>query len=416
MRRSSAPRERTSAMISGRTIEPSGRMLWPALAVLLVSINLRPAIAAVSPLLDSIQTSTGLSEAGAGFLTTLPLICFGTFAPLAPRLIRGRGVERVLTWVLAVLLAGIALRLAPALLALFAGTFLIGAAVAIANVVVTAVIKRDFQNRIGLMSGLHTTMLLGGAALAGGLTEPIGAGLSLSWRQALAIWGLPVVAALIFWVPKARKRPAPEAGTFENGAISVRGVWKSKVAWAIAGFYAFQSIIYYTVTAWVPSFYVAHGWSEVDSGWLLSLLCVCAIFTAVTVPLLAERSRRHGLLVYAGGVPIILGTVGMIAAPCEAALLWMALLGLGLGAAVSLGITYMSTRARGHREAGIISAMSQCVGYLFAALGPSLFGLSRDLTGNWTAGLVAVAVLAVPMMITGILSGHGEQIGVPVTS
>ena len=74
---------------------------------------------------------------------------------------------------LLVLLAGIALRLWPSLGVLFLGTFLVGLAVAIANVAFTTLIKNDFPQHIALLSGLHSTMLVGGGALAAGLTLPI---------------------------------------------------------------------------------------------------------------------------------------------------------------------------------------------------------------------------------------------------
>ncbi|MFF4215583.1 CynX/NimT family MFS transporter [Streptomyces nondiastaticus] len=382
------------------------RLLWYALAVLLVGINMRPAIVAVSPLLDEIRHVTGLSNGGAGALSTLPLICFGIFAPLAPRLARRWGMERTLVAVLAVLLAGSAVRLVPELLPLFAGTFLVGTAVAIANVVITALIKRDFPQQVGLMSGLHTTMLVGGGAVTAAATVPLRDALSLTWAGGLAVWGVLALAALLVWAPKLRRdRAQPPVAAQAGGSI-----WRSRLAWAVALFYAFQSLLYYTATTWLPSFYIDHGWSEGGAGVLLAVCMGSAMVTSLLVPVWAQRSRKQSYLAVIGTVLCMAAFAGLIAAPTGAAVLWAAVLGLGLGAVLSLGIAYMSMCARTTHDAGLLSAMSQCVGYLLAALGPTAFGAARDLTGAWTAGLIALVILAVPMGITGALAGRGGQI------
>ncbi|GAA0392446.1 MFS transporter [Streptomyces luteireticuli] len=388
---------------------PHRRLLPYALAVLLVGINMRPAIVAVSPLLEDIRHATGLSNGGAGALSTLPLVCFGVFAPLAPRLARRWGMERTLVAVLAVLLCGTAVRLVPAPFPLFAGSFLAGTAVAVANVVVTALIKRDFAHRVGLMSGLHTTMLVGGGAVAAATTVPLRDALSLSWAGGLALWSVPALVALAVWAPRLRhRRERPAAPARPDGG----SVWRSGTAWAVALFYAFQSLLYYTATTWLPSFAVGHGWSESGAGALLAVCMGSAVITSLLVPVLAQRARRQGHLAVAGTALCVAAFAGMLTVPAgPAAVVWAVLLGLGLGAVLSLGITYMSLCARTAHEAGLLSAMSQCVGYLLAAAGPVAFGAARDLTGGWTAGLVALVVLAVPMGITGAVAGRGRRVG-----
>jgi len=193
-------------------------------------------------------------------------------------------------------------------------------------------------------------------------------------------------------------------------------VWKNKLAWHVALFYGFQSVIYYTTTSWLPTFYVAHGLSAEGSGWLLSFCLVTAIISALVTPVLAGRSTRQSYLAVIGSVLCALALVGLWLAPTTAAPLWAASLGLGLGAVVSLGITFMSTRAGGHHEAALLSAMSQCVGYLVAAAFPALFGLARDLTGGWSLGLVVILVIAVPMAVTGVIAGRGGQVGTADTT
>ncbi len=49
--------------------------------LVLVALNLRPALSSLSPLLNDVSASLGLSASKAGLLTTLPVLCLGLFAP-----------------------------------------------------------------------------------------------------------------------------------------------------------------------------------------------------------------------------------------------------------------------------------------------------------------------------------------------
>src|SRR3546814_1843365 len=51
-------------------------------SLMLIAFNLRPIFASLSVLLPEIVEQTGLSSAAAGYLTTLPVLCLGLFAPL----------------------------------------------------------------------------------------------------------------------------------------------------------------------------------------------------------------------------------------------------------------------------------------------------------------------------------------------
>ncbi|MBE9941504.1 MFS transporter, partial [Cellulosimicrobium cellulans] len=176
--------------------------LAAVLAIVLAALNLRPAVVAISPVLGEIRSDLGLSATAAGVLTTLPVLCFGLLAPLAPVLARRWGLERALFVSLVLLCVGFALRLVPSTAGLFAGTVVAGCAIGLGNVLLPALIKRDFADRIGLMTGLYSMALSGGAALAAGLTLPVASAAGLDWRGALATWGVLAVLGAIVWVPR----------------------------------------------------------------------------------------------------------------------------------------------------------------------------------------------------------------------
>ena len=162
------------------------RIQWPrasvllAIGMVLLAANLRPAAAAVGPLIDRIRADTGLSATGAGVLTTLPVLCFGALAPLAPALARRFGERTTAALALVVLLAGLLVRLVPGLGFLFFGTALAGAAIAVGNVLLPVLVRVNFPERIGLLTSMYTTALVGFAALAAGISVPVADAFGLS--------------------------------------------------------------------------------------------------------------------------------------------------------------------------------------------------------------------------------------------
>lgn len=383
--------------------------LWVGGAMIMVALNLRPAIVAVSPLLNSIRAATGLSSAVSGLLTTLPLLCFGLFAPFAPRIARRVGMEASLLGVLLLLLAGFAVRLDGSVAALFFGTFLAGAAIAIGNVLLPGLIKRDFPEKAGLMTGLYSMALFGGAALAAGVTVPVQHAASFGWRPALAMWGVLAIIAIVCWAPQLRTetRDVPVPGA----AGAVRGLWRDGLAWQIALFMGLQSLNYYALAAWLPSIFDDHGMSAGRAGWMLSFSSICGIVAALGGPILAGRSRRQGWLTVVTCVLCAAGFIGLIVAPVGGAYLWVALLGLGQGIAISVALTMIVLRAPDARHAAQLSSMAQSSGYLLASVGPFALGVLHGATGGWTLPLVVLAVLLAPQTVFGLLAGRDRLVG-----
>jgi len=365
-------------------------------AIVLASLNLRPAVVSISPVLGEIRADLGLSAAAAGVLTTLPVLCFGLLAPLAPVLARRWGLERALFVSLVVLCVGFALRLVPETWGLFAGTVVAGCAIGLGNVLLPALIKRDFADRIGLMTGLYSMALSGGAALAAGLTLPIATAAGLDWRGALATWGVLAVLGVLVWVPRALRPDLAGATSFGAGAgagVARSAVWRSPLAWAVTVVMGMQSLSFYAVNAWLPEIMVALGRTPEAGGWLLALCNLAGILGSFVTPVLAGRMRRQR------GIGIVLvvlvgsGLLGLALAPGAAAL-WVVLVGLGQGGGISLALTLMALRARDAAHTSELSGMAQSAGYLLAATGPLGLGLAHDATGTWTLPLLLLVAAA----------------------
>src|SRR5829696_8036464 len=157
---------------TGRTRVPAGPAVGGIASVLVAAVCLRPALTAVGPVLELIGSDTGLSNTMLGLLSALPLLAFAAVSPLVSGPARRLGIERTVAAALAVLAVGAVLRLLPGLPALFAGTLAAGAGIAVGNVLIPVVVRRDNPARIPLMTGLYSATMGTAAALASGVSLP----------------------------------------------------------------------------------------------------------------------------------------------------------------------------------------------------------------------------------------------------
>lgn len=374
-------------------------------AVAVVAFNLRPAIAAVSPVLVEIERSTGLSAAGAGLLTTIPVLAFGACAALGPWLGRRMGIEAALVASLAVLLVGILVRSVPSTAPLFLGTLCIGVAVAVGNVLVPALIKRDFPLDPRVAMGVYSVALSGGAAVAVGVAVPVDGALG-GWRPGLALWAAPVAVCLVLW--GARLRDARhDIRPVHVGA----GLWRDGLAWQVTFFMGLQSLAFYSTTAWLPTIFEQHGVGAGDAGWLLSLAGLASLPAAFVAPVLASSALRQRVAVVVTLSLYALALAGLLWHPRAGAVAWMILLGLAQGSSLALALTFIVARAPDAGKAAELSGMAQTIGYLVAGVGPLGMGALRDATGGWTVPLVVVAVVLAPQMAVGLGSARRRTVG-----
>jgi CP family cyanate transporter-like MFS transporter len=393
-------------------------VLGEAVAFLLVALNLRVAVAAVPPVLSDIEHGTGLSSSVAGLLTTIPILCFGVFAFAAPRLTRHLGVNRLLWLSMLLLAGGIALYLQPSVAALFTATLVTGAAIAIGNVLMPKVAKRDFGSRAGTMTGLYSMSLFVGAALSAGLTVPLESVTGLGWRDVLALWAVPAILAAAVWGPRvARREPLPAAAASGPGSLTgsltgprLRALWRDPVAWAVTVFMGLQSLGYYAMLAWLPTIFTDHHMAAGQAGWMLSYSSFPGMLSALTTPLLVRRARHAQLTVIAAVVLCAVGYLGMITDPVPLAYLWMTVLGIGQGATITLALGFIVARSPDPEHAGQLSTMAQGVGYLIACVGPFGLGLLRSVTGGWTVPILVLTVLLLIELIAGLLASRHRHI------
>lgn len=376
-----------------------------ALAVVLAALNLRPAVTSVGPLLDKAQAGLGASATWAGLLTTLPGLCFAVAGLAAPALARRVGIGAAVALALGVLALGLVVRVLDGPLVVLGGTLVASAGIALANVLIPVVVKDNFPARVGLMTGVYTAALQGGAALGSAATPPMDDLLG-GWREAWAGWAVLAVAALAVWLLAFRRlRGSRDAARRERG----RSLLRSPLAWIVTVFFGLQAYVAYIVMGWFPQVLMDAGISRGDAGLLQGLMSLLAVPISLVVPAVAARQGSQTWWIVGLGVIGVAGNVGLTVAPSAAPLLWAILVGIGMSV-FSLALTTVALRARDGADTASLSGMAQGFGYLIAAPGPLLFGLLHDLTATWTVPLVMVTVVMVGQSVFGGLAGRDRYV------
>ncbi|CAI0967965.1 CynX/NimT family MFS transporter [Serratia proteamaculans] len=378
--------------------------------IMLVAANLRAALTSVGPLLEQIQQQLSLSATSAGLLNSLPLILFAVLSPVTPSLAKRMGIERTLGMALLLLIGGIVLRSLPQTSMLWLGTVLIGAAIAFANVVLPTLVKRDFPSRAAAMIAGYAAVMSLVAATASGLAVPLAALNNLGWRFSLLCWSLPALLALMVWLPQLR-RPAASA-TADTSALQPapsRSPWGSALGWQVALFMGLQSITFYTIIGWFSAFAASHGTSPQQAGFELFIYQVVAIAANFVMVFILPRARDQRAIALCSSLLIFTGIAGLLLMPANS-LVWLIFAGLGAGSSLVLALSFFGLRSSHHHQATQLSGMAQSVGYLLAALGPTLFGLLHDLTQGWRLPLAILLTLTLLQMLFGILAGRNRVI------
>jgi CP family cyanate transporter-like MFS transporter len=373
------------------------------LSVVALAFNMRTAIGEIPPVLPDL----GLSSAGQSILATVPVVCFGLAALAAPALRTRLGEERGLLMVLAVLLVGVLVRAAWPGGGLFPGTVFAGCAIAVMNVLVPSLVRRRFPGHVGLMTGTYTTALVAGGSISAATTVPLRDAAGGSLHLALGIWAVPIAVALVAWLPQRRHGALPPvAGARE----AIRALGRSRVAWYVTLFMGLQSLLYYAPLSWLPAIHRDQGIDASTAGLLLSVLNLISIPMTFLTPVLAHRMRDQRKAV-AGTVALtVTGLLGILLAPSSTALVWVIVLGLGQGAALSLALLMIVLRAGDDHTAARLSSMAQGFGYLLAASGPLVTGLLHAATGDWTVPLIVLVALCGVELTVGLAAGRARVV------
>ncbi|HUX72061.1 MAG TPA: MFS transporter [Cellulomonadaceae bacterium] len=405
----------------------SGRYLV-LVGIVLVALNLRIAVAAVSPILDLVRVDVALDDAQAGLLGTVPVGMFALFGSLAPLLARRFAIEPVLVVAMLVSAAGEIARSGasgPSVFLWWSAVALAG--MGVGNVLLPPLVKRYFPDRIGLVTAVYST------ALAVSTMVPplvaVSVARAVGWRVSLGVWAVVGVAAALPWigvmvrsgVARRRARVLIEAaaelrnrgpqtpsgrGATPQGVVpagSTGAVWRSPLAWGMALMFSMNSLNAYTMFAWLPQILVDAGIDDAGAGRWLAVFSLVGIPTSFVVPLLATRMRNPLPIVVVFEGCLAVGYLGLMLSPASGTAAWTLLAGLGLGS-FPLALALMNLRTRSSAGAVRLSGFSQGVGYAVAGVGPVLVGVLHGATGGWTAPFVLLFVSLALLLVGAVVA------------
>ncbi|MEK4851477.1 MFS transporter [Paenibacillus sp. FSL H7-0756] len=374
------------------------------IALLAASLNMRPVITSVSPLLSNIQGDLAMSSLQASLLTTLPVLCMGLFAPVAVSISRRFGMERTIFASMVLIGAATAARgVLSSASGLILTALAAGVGIGIAGPLLSGFIKRYFPGRSAMVSVYSASLVLG-ASLAAGLSVPLFTWLDSSWQLSLAVWAVLSLAALPAWWRITAKSLQPEAQS-----VHAKLPVANKRAWLLTVFFGLMASVFYSLTAWLAPIAMSMGYSRHDAGNLLTLFTLIQIPVSILVPVLVARFQRRTLwlvlcsLFELSGLLLLLGS----GSPFLSAVL----LGIGAGGLFPLALMLPLLMTQRAEEASAWSSLSQGGGYILGALGPLAVGRILDASGSFQLALTGLAVVTVLMIAVQLMIGRSSREG-----
>ncbi|WP_245953600.1 MFS transporter [Arthrobacter silvisoli] len=415
----------------GKAAGAKGAAGWSVVAVLaallMVSVNLRPAITTLAGAMGKLEDGFGVDRHLLPALGALPVLAFGISAPLGPWLAKRLGSGWAVAVALLVLAAALVARaLVPGFI--FPGTFFAGSAIMAASVLLPQIVKEYHGS--GWWTGLCTMGFGLGAALGAGLVQPLQAALGGSLAGALAVWAVPAVIGALMVGSAVRQGPvrqgpvrqgpvrAVAAATSSGGPAAAdapgeparRSLRTQRTAWAVAAFFGLQALLYFAVTSWLAVFLESKGLGPAEAAALLAWFSIAGLPAGLLVPVLAGRPAVLRIMAPGLGVLIAAALLGVLVAPAGLQFPLIGILGFVQSAPFGLGMALIVIRSSGPRTAGRLSAMSQGLGFAVASLGPLAAGLLHEWSGAWTPSFVMLAAVALLVAAAGFFAVNGPVV------
>ena len=373
------------------------------IGILLIGASLRAPITSVGIALPSIKDTLNLSNTSVSLITIIPLLSFAVISLFAAKISHKFGLERTVFGALILICVGIALRAITGVSWLYVGTILIGVGIAFGNVLTPGIIKMNFPLRIGIMTGYYTVVMNIFGSFSSYVTAPLVK--HFNYNIAISLIGIVTFIGIITWSFQLNKHDTVNSSQTTTNI----NVWKSPLSWQITLLMGGQSMIFYSLINWLPEFLLSHGTPINEAGIYLSILQLAIIPLTFVTPIFAEKMKNQVLITFVTGLLFVLGILMLMLQP-NWAFLGIILIGVASGLAFGLVNTFFGLRTENGLTAAKLSGMSQSVGYLFAAIGPLLFGILHDATNSWNMSFGILLVTSIIIMIIGSRAGRNITI------
>lgn len=377
------------------------------LGIVFVSFNLRAPITSVGPVIDLIQAQYALNGTVAGFITTLPLLAFGIVSPFVAKISHKFGYGLTMFYGLILIIIGLLVRSYLGVYGLFIGTIFIGVGIAIGNVLVPSVIKHKFKKNSGNIISVYVTSMCIFAAIGSGLSIPVAN--AFDWNTALSIWIVLAIITLLIWLPQLKKSDKSD-DLISQEFIQSKSIWKSPLAWWVTLYMGTQSLLFYTIIAWMPSMLIFKGFDSHFAGMMLLLFQLIGLPATLLVPIIANKIKDQKLIATLVSFAYFIGMIlFLFAGSSFVIIVSMIFLGVGMGGSISLAIGFITQRTPHAKAAAELSGMSQSAGYLLAAFGPIMIGFLHDIFASWRAAILVLIVAIILLGIFGLKAGEAKS-------
>ncbi|WP_028358275.1 MFS transporter [Brackiella oedipodis] len=377
------------------------------LAILLVSANLRAPVTILGPLINPLSTQFHLSNSTLGMLTTLPLLAFGFFSPVANWFSHKIGLLKSLSFGMLLIIIGHAIRLMASVPTLYAGTLLISCGIAVGNVLLPVVVKSFFPKHVALVTSSYVLFMGIIAGAGSSLMIPLTEHYGFSNQAALTSVVIFAILALCACLPWGNLT-SPSHQSSHTDQPKNR-LWRYPLAWYVTLYGGINSTIYYAMITWLPNILIELGQSPEQAGATHGLLQLASALPGfVIVPLMKKfDDQRHITLLMS--LSLLVSFLGLILLP-SMAVVWSFLFGFSSGGVFLLALIFMVIRTSTTSKATALSAMAQLVGYILAAIAPPIFGALHDASSSWMSTLWVFVVLALAITLMGALSSRNRTI------
>ena len=384
------------------------RSLFFVLGIVLIGTVLRSPFTALPTILRDIAQGLGVEVSSLGMLTSLPLLMFALFSAIASRLAQKIGLEHLFTYCLLLLTIGSVIRIFNLPL-LYLGTLIVGASIAIFNVLLPSMIQANQPQKISLLTTLYVTAMGISTAIASYLSVPITQ--ASSWKGLILVLSFLCLVTLLVWLPNHRHNHYLEG---QQEKKSKENTLKSKSVWAIIVFGGLQSLLFYTSMTWLPTMAISAGLSNSDAALLASIFSLISIPFSMTIPSLTTHlSDGHRQIMLA--IISIAGMIGisMLLYPSNNFLYWLAahlLIGTACSALFPYLMVCFSLKTSSPEKTAQLSGLAQTGGYILAAFGPTLFGYSFDLFQSWIPAVLALLAIDIIMTVSLFMVDRADKI------
>ena len=384
------------------------RSLFFVLGIVLIGTVLRSPFTALPTILRDIAQGLGVEVSSLGILTSLPLLMFALFSAFASRLAQKIGLEHLFTYCLLLLTIGSVIRIFNLPL-LYLGTLIVGASIAIFNVLLPSMIQANQPQKISLLTTLYVTAMGISTAIASFLSVPITQ--ASSWKGLILVLSFLCLVTLLVWLPNHRHNHYLEG---QQEKKSKENTLKSKSVWAIIVFGGLQSLLFYTSMTWLPTMAISAGLSNSDAALLASIFSLISIPFSMTIPSLTTHlSDGHRQIMLA--IISIAGMIGisMLLYPSNNFLYWLAahlLIGTACSALFPYLMVCFSLKTSSPEKTAQLSGLAQTGGYILAAFGPTLFGYSFDLFQSWIPAVLALLAIDIIMTVSLFMVDRADKI------